>query len=192
MKVGLWGGTFDPPHVGHQLVASDAAETLGLDLVLWVPAATQPFKAGLPLTAASHRLAMVQRAVAGDARFAADEVEIARGGLSFTIDTLRALHERQPGTDWVLLLGADAFRGFARWRSPDVIAGMATVAVLTREGAGADAAALAAVPGAIQLPVRRVDVSSTEVRARVRAGRSLRGFVTEPVAAYIAEHGLYR
>ena len=192
MKVGLWGGTFDPPHVGHQLVASDAAETLGLDLVLWVPAATQPFKAGLPLTAASHRMAMVQRAVAGDARFAADEVEIARGGLSFTIDTLRALHERQPGTDWVLLVGADAFRGFARWRSPDVIAGMATVAVLTREGAGADAAALATVPGAIQLPVRRVDVSSTEVRARVRAGRSLRGFVTEPVAAYIAEHGLYR
>ena len=192
MKVGLWGGTFDPPHVGHQLVASDAAETLGLDLVLWVPAATQPFKAGLPLTAASHRMAMVQRAVAGDARFAADEVEIARGGLSFTIDTLRALRERQPGTDWVLLVGADAFRGFARWRSPDVIAGMATVAVLTREGAGADDAALAAVPGAIQLPVRRVDVSSTEVRARVRAGRSLRGFVTEPVAAYIAEHGLYR
>ena len=192
MKVGLWGGTFDPPHVGHQLVASDAAETLGLDLVLWVPAATQPFKAGLPGTVASHRLAMVQRAVAGDARFAADEVEIARGGLSFTIDTLRALRERQPGTDWVLLVGADAFRGFARWRSPDVIAGMATVAVLTREGAEADAAALAAVPGAIQLPVRRVDVSSTEVRARVRAGRSLRGFVTEPVAAYIAEHGLYR
>ena len=192
MKVGLWGGTFDPPHVGHQLVASDAAETLGLDLVLWVPAATQPFKAGLPGTAASHRLAMVQRAVAGDARFAADEVEIARGGLSFTIDTLRALRQRQPGTDWVLLVGADAFRGFARWRSPDVIAGMATVAVLTREGAGADDAALAAVPGAIQLPVRRVDVSSTEVRARVRTGRSLRGFVTEPVAAYIAEHGLYR
>ena len=192
MKVGLWGGTFDPPHVGHQLVASDAAETLGLDLVLWVPAATQPFKAGLPGTAALHRLAMVQRAVAGDARFAADEVEIARGGLSFTIDTLRALRERQPGTEWVLLVGADAFRGFARWRSPDVIAGMATVAVLTREGAGADDAALAAVPGAIQLPVRRVDVSSTEVRARVRTGRSLRGFVTEPVAAYIAEHGLYR
>ena len=127
-----------------------------------------------------------------DPRFATDGVEIERGGLSFTVETLRTLTAREPGHAWFLCVGADAFRGFARWREPGAIAGLATVAVLARDGAGAAPLALAAVPGAIEVPVRRVDVSSTEVRARVRAGRSVTGFVTEPVAAYLAAHGLYR
>lgn len=192
MRAGVFGGTFDPPHVGHLLVALDAADRLGLDRLVWVPAGVQPFKADQPVTAAPHRRAMVAALMGADPRFALEPMEIDRGGLSYTVDTLRTLAAREPGTSWVLCVGADAFRGFARWREPGAIAALATVAVLAREGTGADPAALAAVPGAVQVPVRRVDVSSTEVRARARAGRSLHGFVTEPVAAYIAAHGLYR
>ncbi|MBI3789330.1 MAG: nicotinate (nicotinamide) nucleotide adenylyltransferase [Gemmatimonadetes bacterium] len=192
MRAGVFGGTFDPPHVGHLLVALDAADQLGLDRLVWVPAAVQPFKADAAVTDAAHRQAMTALVVATDPRFTLDAVEIERGGLSYTVDTLRTLRAREPGLDWVLCVGADAFRDFPRWREPAAIAAMATVAVLARAGTGADPDALAAVPGAVEVPVRRVDVSSTEVRARVRAGRSVQGFVTEPVAAYIAAHGLYR
>ena len=192
MRTGVFGGTFDPPHVGHLLVALDAADALALDRLLWIPAATQPFKADDPMSDPAHRLAMTALLTDADARFVTDAVEIGRGGLSYTVDTLRTLEARDPGTAWVLCVGADAFRGFQRWREPREIARLATVAVLARAGTGADPAALAAVPGATEVAVRRVDVSSTEVRARLRAGRSVRGFVTEPVAAYIAAHGLYR
>ena len=192
MRVGVFGGSFDPPHVGHLLVAADAADALALDRLLWIPVATQPLKTTQDAAPATHRLAMTRMVSRADARFACDGLEIERGGLSFTVDTLRTLTSQDPGTAWFLCVGADAFRGFARWREPEAIARMATVAVLAREGAGAERAALAAVPGAVEVPVRRVDVSSTEVRARVRAGRSVQGFVMEPVAAYIAAHGLYR
>jgi nicotinate-nucleotide adenylyltransferase len=192
MRVGVFGGTFDPPHVGHLLVAADVADALALDRLLWIPAGTQPFKAEQATSPAADRLAMTRLMAAADKRFACDALEIERGGLSFSVDTLRSLTAREPGATWFLCVGADAFRGFPRWREPGAIAAMATVAVLARDGAEADATALAAVPGAVTVPVRRVDVSSTEVRARVRAGRSVQGFVTEPVAAYIAAHGLYR
>ena len=108
------------------------------------------------------------------------------------VDTLRALRAREPGATLVLCVGADAFARFAEWREPAAIASLATVAVLARDGNVPGAAALAAVPGAIVVPVRRVDVSSTEVRARAAAGKSLHGFVTEPVAGYCSTHALYR
>ncbi len=192
MRVGVFGGTFDPPHVGHLLVARDAAEQLALDRLLWIPAGTQPFKASANASDGAHRLAMTRLVTEPVPGFGVDALEIERGGLSFTVDTLRTLTARDPGTDWVVCVGADAFLRFAEWREPAAIADLATVAVLAREGARAEPAALAAVSGARAVPVRRVDVSSTEIRARVRAGRSINGFVTEPVAAYIAEHGLYR
>ena len=192
MRLGVFGGTFDPPHVGHLLVAVDACERLELDRLLFVPAATQPLKAGRDTTAAADRLAMVQMLVADEPRFAVDSTEIDRGGLSFTVDTLRALRAREPEATLVLCVGTDAFARFAEWREPRAIAQLATVAVLSRPGSEPGAAALAAVPGAVAVAVRRVDVSSTEIRARTAAGRSLCGFLTEPVAAYCAAHGLYR
>jgi len=192
MRIGILGGTFDPPHVGHWLAAVDAVESLRLDRLLFIPAATQPLKAGASVAAAVDRLAMVQLLVAGDERFTMDTIEIERGGLSFTVDTLRSLHVRDPRAEWFLCIGSDAFAQLALWREPDEVRRLATIAVLPREGTVPDAATLAASPGTVVVPMRRVDVSSTEVRARVRAGRSVRGFVTEPVAAYIAAHGLYR
>ena len=189
MRVGILGGTFDPPHIGHLIAATDASEGLGLDLVLFVPTGVQPLKAGKEATLAAHRLAMVNLLVAGDARFSVDSMEIDRGGLSFTVDTLRTLRQRWPaGTvDLVLLLGADAAAQFPQWKEPAAVKTLAEVVVLTRGDAP-----VAAPPGMRELQTRRVDVSSTEIRDRVKAGKPVRALVTDPVAAYIAQSGLYR
>ena len=189
MRIGVFGGTFDPPHVGHLLAASDAYDALHLDKVLFIPAAAQPLKSAI-VASPADRLAMVEHLVAGDARFAVDPIEIERGGLSFTVDTLRALRERwrsDAALALVLLLGADAVQSLPRWRAPEEVAELAEVVVLSRAGSGASS------PGVGRaIDTRRVDVSSTEIRARVAAGQSIRGFVPEPVAAYIEGRRLYR
>lgn len=187
MKLGLFGGTFDPPHLGHFLAAVDAAEALALDRLVWVPAATQPLKAGEAVTEVSHRLEMTRLTVAGDPRFSVDAMEVERGGLSFTIDTLRAFRERQSDVALFLLLGADAAALLPKWREPEAIRALAEVVVLTRGEVG-----LVPSAGERMLATRRVDVSATEIRERVRLGRSIRGFVPDAVREYIAANGLYR
>jgi len=187
VKLGLFGGTFDPPHLGHFLAAVDAADALALDQLVWVPAATQPLKADTPSASGAHRLEMARLAAAADPRFSVEALEVERGGLSFTIDTLRAFRERHPGAALFLLLGADAAASLPKWRDPEGIRVMAEVVVLTRGGGGPMLPA-----GVRTLATRRVDISATEIRARLRAGRSIRGFVPDAVDAYIAAHGLYR
>jgi nicotinate-nucleotide adenylyltransferase len=198
VRIGVFGGTFDPPHVGHFLVASDAVEQLGLDRLVFVPAAAQPLKARAR-TPAPERLAMVRQLAGDDPRFLVDPIEIDRGGLSYTVDTLHALAGRWPGADLYLLAGADVLASFHLWREPAQIRRLATLVVLTRaaEGSGAGGGPPATPPGfpggaPVFLPTRRVDVSSTEVRARLAAGRSIRGFVPESVADHIRSAGLYR
>lgn len=195
-RLGVFGGSFDPPHVGHLFAAGDAAEQLGLDRVLFVPAAAQPLKADRRAAAGEARLAMVEALVGDDSRFGVERAEIERGGLSYTIDTLASLAARWPGGELVLLAGADVVATFSRWREPHRIRQMATLVVLTRgEVAGAAPPAVGPdFPGGLPvfLPTRRVDVSSTEVRARLAAGRSIRGFVPEAVADLIRSAGLYR
>ena len=189
MRIGIFGGTFDPPHIGHLLAASDAYEALRLDRVLFVPAAGQPLKSAI-VASPADRLAMVELLVAGDRRFAVDPIEIERGGLSFTVDTLRALRERwksDRALALVLLLGADAAATLPQWREPAEVAALAEVVVLSRTGSGGTGAAAGRA-----IDTRRVDVSSTEIRARVAAGKPIRGFVSEPVAAYIEGRRLYR
>lgn len=189
MRVGIFGGTFDPPHVGHLMAATDACDALGLDQLVFIPAGTQPLKAGNVMSSATDRLAMVKLLVSGDGRFSVDSMEIDRGGLSFTVDTLRTLRQRWPaGTaDMTLLLGADAAAQFPQWKDPAAVQALAEVVVLTR-GDAPDA-----VPhGLRSVKTRRVDVSSTEIRERVKAGKPVHALVTEPVAAYIARTGLYR
>ena len=187
-RIGIFGGTFDPPHVGHLLAANDAVEALALDRLYFVPAARQPLKAGLAASAPHHRVAMVERLFAGDPRFALETIEIERGGLSYTIDTLRALRARwQVDVTLFLLLGRDAAATLPQWREPEALATMAQIVVLTRAGEAVDLPA-----GARTLATRRVDVSSTEIRARVREGKAIRGFVPDAVADYIAAADLYR
>lgn len=187
MKFGLFGGTFDPPHLGHFLAAVDATETLGLDRLAWIPAATQPLKAEVDSAGAVHRLAMTRLVAAADPRFAVETLEMDRGGLSFSVDTLRAFRELHPGAALFLLLGADAAALLPKWREPESIRALAEIVVLTR---GGDNPRLP--DGVRTIATRRMDISATEIRARVRGGRSIRGFVPDAVADYIAAHGLYR
>lgn len=189
MRLGIFGGTFDPPHFGHLLAAVDAVERLTLDRLVLVPASVQPLKSASTTAAAEHRLAMTRLLVADDVRFDVDPLEIERAGLSFSVDTLAVFAKRFPAAERFFLVGADVLRTFEKWRQPERVLALATLAVMTRDD-GAPATTLP--PGAVTVASRRIDVSSTEIRARVAAGRSLRGFVPDSVAAYIAAHGLYR
>ena len=193
MRLAIFGGSFDPPHVGHLLAAEDAIDRLALDRIVLVPAATQPLKAGRAMATAEQRLAMVRLLVADDARFEVSPMEVDRAGLSFTVDTLESFSAMYPAAERYLLLGADVLATFAQWREPERVLELARLVVLEREGDHP-----AALPPGVEantllrLPTRRVDVSSTEIRQRVRAGKPIRGFVTDGVAAFIDRDGLYR
>ena len=200
MRLGIFGGTFDPPHVGHLLAVVDACERLALDRLVFVPAAVQPLKADARPTAGDHRLEMVRLLVGDDARFSVDPIEIARAGLSFTVDTLADYERQHADAERFFLVGADALVTFTKWREPDRVLRLARLVVLRRaveggEPSGDELRALAATAGAeppITLETRRIDVSSTEVRERVRASRSIRGFVPDAVADFIERTRLYR
>jgi nicotinate-nucleotide adenylyltransferase len=189
----IFGGSFDPPHIGHLLVAQDACDHLALDRLILVPAATQPLKAGRASASAEHRLAMVRELAADDRRLEVSPMEVERGGLSFTVDTLSAVAKAHPSAELYLLVGADVLETFQQWREPERIRSLARLAVFQRGEAPADAdRSWRDRVGVVWLPNRRIDVSSTEIRERVRKGKSIRGFVTDAVAAYIARAGLYR
>jgi len=190
VRIGLFGGSFDPPHTGHWLVAVDAMERLALDRIDFIPAFRQPLKERGHHASPAQRVAMLEAMIAGDARFAVNPVEIERGGLSFTVETAAAYHATGEPQTLFLLLGRDAASGLARWKEPDRLLRLVRLVVLTRgseefagEGLGRDA---------LVLPTRRVDVSSTEVRQRAGEGRSLRGFVLDAVAEQIRAQALYR
>ena len=193
MRLGILGGSFDPPHVGHLLAASDAYEELALDRLIFVPAAAQPLKEGRLMASPEERLRMVHLTADGDPRFSVSATEIDRIGLSYTVETLALYADRYPDAARFFLVGADAFATLAQWREPERIARLARLAVLERRG-DVVAAPPAGVPPAavVRLHTRRVDVSSTEIRERVRLGKSIRGYVTDAVADFIATAGLYR
>ena len=187
MRLGILGGTFDPPHVGHLLAASDAHEALELDRLIFIPAAAHPFKGESVGATAPQRLHMLELLVAGDARFEIDPIEIERPGLSYTVDTLTNLARRHPNAHRYFLMGEDLVDQMPTWRSPERIVELAEVIVLSRSNGSV------VTSGAFRrLETRRVDVSSTEIRARVRAGLTVHGFVPDAIARYIREAGLYR
>jgi nicotinate-nucleotide adenylyltransferase len=186
--VGIFGGSFDPIHHGHLIVARVAAETLGLDEVRFVPAREQPFKVGTHGAAAAHRAAMVELAIAGSDGFSLDTLELERTGASYTVDTLRAMRERDAAAELVLLVGADTAAEFPQWREADAVARLARVVVFGRAGS-----APVMLPGAWRtIDVPAIAISATEIRRRVRAGRSIRYWVPDAVADYVAAHGLYQ
>lgn len=189
MRIGVFGGSFDPPHVGHLLVAQDATEALELDLLLWVPARQSPFKQDREGTDPDLRAQMVETAVQGHPRFRVWRGELTRTGPSYTVDTLRALHEEYPEAELVLLMGWDQWCTFPRWRAHDEILRLATVGVLRRPGSGIDDPG-PKLPHRV-VPVRRVDLSSTEIRDRARRGDSLRYLVPEAVRRLVTDHELY-
>jgi nicotinate-nucleotide adenylyltransferase len=199
VRLGLFGGSFDPPHVGHLSVAEQAREALALDRVLFVPAPRPPHKPDAHLSAVADRLEMVRAAIAGNPAFAASDAESGRPGPSFTAETLAALAGAHPAAELFCLVGSDTAVALHTWHDRPRLFAMATFAVLLRPGwpEARLAAWLEAQPAALRprLAVVRVpglDISATEVRARVAAGRSIRYLVPDAVAAIIASRGLYR
>ena len=187
-RLGVFGGTFDPPHVGHLIVASDACDVLRLDRMLFVPAAVPPHKPDGVVATPEQRLEMVRAAIAGDARFEADDLELRREGRSYSVDTLRELRERYPDAELFFVLGADQLRDFHSWREPGEIARLARLAAVARNGDP-----VPAIPYEVtRVPVTRIDVSSTDVRRRIAEGRSVRYLLPEGVAEVVREYGLYR
>lgn len=191
-SVGMFGGTFDPVHTGHLLLAERACDELGLEGVLFVPAKKPPHKQqGVDISPAEDRLAMLQLAVADNPRFFVSELELQREGVSFTVTTLQQLHEVLPDTALTLLIGGDNARDFSSWWQPETIARLAQIAVWLRPGFQAPPELL---PGITYRTIRAplMEISGTEIRGRVREGRSIRYMTTDRVIDYINTHGLYR
>jgi len=188
VATGVLGGSFDPVHHGHLIAADRAAEALGLDRVLFVPVARQPMKPHGPTAAAADRRAMLALALAGHPRFVLEPMELERAAPSYTVDTLRALREREPRERFVLILGADAAAELPRWRAADEVARLAEVAVLTRPGVPEVASAF--VTHFVATPA--IEISASEIRARCLAGKSIRYLVPDAVAEYIARQRLYQ
>ena len=194
--IGVFGGSFDPIHLGHLLVAEQAREQLALAQVLFLPAARSPHKARQAPAADLHRRAMVQLAIADHDAFALSTVDLDRPAPSYTVDSLKLLRAARPATEWVLILGADSLAGLATWREPARIAAQARLAVFARPGAALDLDAMQGqmpflVGRVVEIEGPRVEISATDIRRRQAAGHSIRYLVPEAVRAYIAAHGLY-
>lgn len=197
MRIAMLGGTFDPVHLGHLIGAETAADQLGLDRLLFVPAANPPHKLDARITSAEHRVAMLEAAIEDNPRFGLYLEELKRPGRSYTVETLRDFrHQRMTaGDELYFILGADNLAEFNTWKDWQEIARLARIAVLARAGFDPDLGFAPEEPGTVE--VVRVDmpligISATRVRKASAAGRSIRYLVPQPVAEYIKDHGLYR
>jgi len=187
MKVGLFGGSFDPVHHGHLIIAQVLAEALALDELRFVPAREQPFKVGRHAAPSEHRARMVALAIEQEPRFRLERAELDRPGPSYTVDTLRLLTAREPGNRFTLLVGADAARELPSWREAALLAEMAALALFARAGE-----AVPPVPWPHRtVTVPGVDISATVIRRRVAEGRSVQYWVPDAVAEFIRRERLY-
>lgn len=184
MRIALYGGTFDPIHHGHLILARDAREQLGLDRVIFIPAARSPFKTGAESTPAEVRLAMVRAALADEPGLSSDDLEITRGGTSYTIDTVLAARERWPGAELFWFIGHDHVPLLETWHRAAELQALVQFVVFSRNG---DSAA----EGGFPRITRQLELSATEVRTRVAQGQSIRYLVPEPVRQIIEQHRLY-
>lgn len=191
MKVGIFGGSFDPVHNAHVALARQALTELALDELIWLPAG-QPWQKSRALAAAADREAMVRLAIEGEPRFTLSRIEILRSGPSFTIDTVRELRAQRPVASWHLLIGQDQYAAFHTWQGWQELLGLVTLAIANRPDAplSADPHVLRMRHEAVALPM--MDISSTDIRARLARGQVVDSLVPAPVARYIAGHLLYQ
>jgi len=198
MKIGILGGTFDPVHLGHLIVAEEVRIRLGLSEILFVPAGQPWLKIDHAVTAAVHRVEMVRRAIAGNPNFKLCTLEIERPGLSYTVDTITALRERLGAQSFFFILGSDTLAEFHLWKDPDKLVRMCQLVVMPRVGLSLSGlnSLEAHVPGVIdrviKLNVPVIDISSSKIRQYVSQGLSVRYLVSDDVEEYISEHKLYR
>lgn len=199
-KIGVFGGSFDPIHYGHLLMAEQCREQARLDVVVFIPANQSPLKSHAPLADPRHRLEMLKLATSGNDAFVIDELELERQGPSFTVDTLRELASRTPENELYLIVGSDALKDFAQWREPGEILKLARPLVVARPGEAVSLEGLRPFvstsrwpqiePGRIESPLS--EISSSEMRRRVRDGRSIRYMTPRAVEMYIHTNRLYR
>ena len=192
MKVGLLGGSFDPPHRGHLRMASLAQRTLGLGEVLFVPCARQPLKASPPSASPFHRAAMVALAIQSRPGWLLCDLEMERGATSYTVETLEELRRAHPGDLFFLIVGSDSLASFPKWKRYGDILAMASLAVVPRETGAGEGPPPGVPAGRVQFLTRKpLVVSSTQVRARLAAGLPVNALVPAPVEKYAKKHGLY-
>jgi nicotinate-nucleotide adenylyltransferase len=189
MKIGLYGGSFDPVHCGHLLVAQAACEEMGLSRLFFIPAAQSPFKPESKPAPAALRLRLLRLGLAGQTQYEIDEQEVCRGGISYTIDTIRDYVRRFPQADLFYLIGADHVPQLPKWRETEELAKLVEFVVIPRPGESAIAA-----PPLFRLRMLKgfpLGISSSQIRARVRAGLPIRGLVPDAVAEVIYNERLY-
>jgi nicotinate-nucleotide adenylyltransferase len=190
-RIGLFGGTFDPPHLAHLELARVARDELRLDEVRWIPAG-RPWQKSRRISPAAHREAMVQLAIAGEPGFVLDRSETRREGPSFTLDTVREMQAAEPGAEWFLLIGGDQYAGLHTWRDWPELLSRVALAVANRPGhmPPVDPEVLRHTHRVVPLPM--LDISSTDIRERVSRGEPITDLVPPQVARYIDQHALYR
>jgi nicotinate-nucleotide adenylyltransferase len=197
-RIGILGGSFNPPHVAHLVCASEAAAQLDLDRVLFTPVATPPHKDAERDPGAGDRLELCRLAIAGDERLDVCDLEVRRGGPSYTVDTLRELHARTPEDDLTFIVGGDIALGLPSWHEPEAVLGLARLAVAERSGAGREdvvkrlAERFPDAPPPVFFDMPRLDISSSLIRRRVAQGLPIRYLVPDSVAEHIARGRLYR
>lgn len=199
-RIGVFGGSFNPVHIGHLIVAQDALERMGLNRVIFLPAAQPPHKTTQPIAPAVARLEMLRLALGDDPRFEVSSEEIDRGGISFTVDTLRRLRERYIGAELYFLIGGDTLLELHTWREIETVLQLAHIVTMGRPGISMDEINSKTLRLPDPWPARlaanivighRVDVSSTDIRVRCSRGRSIRYLVPAAVERYIATHRMY-
>jgi nicotinate-nucleotide adenylyltransferase len=195
-RLGILGGTFDPPHYGHLALAENARAQLALDRVLFVPAGQQPLKQDRAISPVHHRVAMVDAAIACTPAFAISLVDVERPGPHYTVDMLQLLRKAYPKAEIFFLIGSDSLVQLPEWRNPAEIVRQANLVVMNRPGSEVDADALQqAVPGIrerlIWLDAPHLDIAASDLRRRVRAGLPIDQMVPPEVMAYILKSGLY-
>lgn len=197
MRIGILGGSFNPPHLGHLVMGQEALTQLGLDKLVLMPAFVPPHKQLSDDPGPEERFELCSLAVAKDPRFAVSRLELDRGGTSYTVDTLRAIHDQAPEDELTFIVGGDVAQGLPTWKDPEGVLSLATLAVAEREGIRRRdiAERVAELRGADRLAffdMPRFDISSSAVRRRVREGRPIRYLVPDDVARVIGAQGYYR
>jgi nicotinate-nucleotide adenylyltransferase len=196
-RIGILGGTFDPPHLGHLILAETACDMLSLSVVLFVPVGDPPHKPDAVITDVQHRVAMVNAAIVGNPRFTVSDIDITRPAPHYSVDTVRLIHEHHPDATLYFLIGGDSLKDIPTWHEPQRIYQQAQLAVMSRPGAAIDMVALEKqLPGIrdriVFVEAPEIGISATLIRERLRNNHSIRYLVPNGVEEYIIEHRLYQ